>query len=281
MREGLQLGTAAAAGEERIGASTAQRLFFETNGYLVLPAALDQNDLETLRAAADAAEARWRADVSLAGWRRKNISSIASIVEYDDAFLDLLVHPRVFPIVRDVLGPDIALLYSDYYITPPRTRSHVHWHQDVGLIGPFNPLSTMYVKAFFLLSDVAENGGPTAVLPGSHKFLSDEIVPELDDPTQMPGAVRMAYPAGWVWIFNARCFHAAMPNETDVVRRALIYSYGHCWMKPWQGYEPSPALQAKAKTLTMKQLLHMREPYLEEYKQRRRPAIGGTAGRPE
>jgi ectoine hydroxylase-related dioxygenase (phytanoyl-CoA dioxygenase family) len=139
----------------------------------------------------------------------------------------------------------------------------------------------MYVKAFFLLSDVAENGGPTAVLPGSHKFLSDDIVPELEDPTQMPGAVHMAFPAGTVWIFNARCFHAAMPNDSDVARRVLIYSYGHCWMKPWQGYEPSPALQAKARTEMMKQLLHMGEPYVEEYKQRRRPAIGGTAGRPE
>jgi phytanoyl-CoA hydroxylase len=264
-----------------MSASTAQKFFFETNGYLVLPGALDQNDLRRLRAAADSAEARWRADPSRAGWRRKNISTITSIVEYDDAFLDLLVHPRVFPIVRDVLGPDIALLYSDFYMTPPHTKSHIHWHQDVGFIGPFNPLSTMYVKATFLLSDVAENGGATAVLPGSHKFLSDDIVPELEDPTQMPGAVRMAYPAGSVWIFNARCFHAAMPNESDVERRVLIYSYGHCWMKPWQGYEPSPALQAKAKTQTMKQLLHMTEPYVEEYKQRRRPAIGGTAGRPE
>jgi ectoine hydroxylase-related dioxygenase (phytanoyl-CoA dioxygenase family) len=263
------------------GANAAQRIFFETNGYLVLPGALDQDDLNVLREAAERAERKFLADPNLPGWRRKNITSLTSIVEYDDAFVDLLVHPRVFPIVRDVLGPDIALLYSDYYITPPHTRSHIHWHQDVGLIGPYNPLSTMYVKAFFLLSDVAEHGGPTAVLPGSHKFLSDDLVPELDDPTQMPGAVRMAYPAGTVWIFNARCFHAAMPNDSDVTRRVVIYSYAHCWMKPWQGYEPSPQLQSKAKTLMMKQLLHMREPYLEEYKQRRRPAIGGTAGRPE
>jgi hypothetical protein len=263
------------------GASAAQKLFFETNGYLVLPGALAPDELQRLQRAADQAEATWLADTSRAGWRRNTIRSITSIVEYDDAFVDLLVHPRVFPIVRDVLGADIALLYSDYYMTPPHTRAHIHWHQDVGLMGPFNPLSTMYVKAFFLLSDVAENGGPTAVLPGSHKFLSDDIVPELDDPTQMPGAVRMAYPAGTVWIFNARCFHAAMPNDSDLMRRVLIYSYGHCWMKPWQGYEPSAQLQAKADTLMMKQLLHMREPYLEEYKLRRRPAVGGTAGRPE
>ena len=137
----------------------------------------------------------------------------------------------------------------------------------------------MYVKAFFQLSDVSEHGGPTAVIPGSHKFLSDTEIPELDDPTQMPGAVRMAVPAGTVWLFNARGFHAAMPNDSDVARRVIIYSYGHCWMKPWQGYEPSPALQAKAKTDTMMQMFHMRDPYPEEYQRRIKPQVGGTAGK--
>jgi hypothetical protein len=41
-----------------VGASAAQKFFFETNGYLVLPGALDQNELAVLRAAADAAEAK-------------------------------------------------------------------------------------------------------------------------------------------------------------------------------------------------------------------------------
>ena len=245
------------------GATQAQRLFFETHGYLVIPGALGPDELKHLQQAADRAEQRWRADESLPGWRRQNISSLTSIVEYDEAFSDLMLHPKVFPIVRDLLGPDLALIYSDYYITPAHTRSHIHWHQDVGLIGPFNPLSTMHIKAFYMLSDVTENGGPTAVLPGSHKFLTDDIVPELDDPTQMPGAVRMAHPAGTVWIFNARCFHCAMPNDSDVTRRVLIYNYGHCWMKPWQGYEPSAQLRARAKSVIMQQLLHMRAPYLE------------------
>lgn len=263
-----------------VGASAAQKAFFEECGYLVLPNALDRGEIERLRLAADRAEERWRADSRLAGWRRKSIHSIASIVEYDDLFVDLLVHPKVFPIVRDVLGADIALLFSDYYMTPPQTSSHIHWHQDVGVIGPYNALSTMYVKAFFLLSDVADNGGPTAIIPGSHR-LTEPALPVLDDPAQMPGALRMAYPAGTVWLFNARGFHAAMPNKSDVTRRVLIYSYGHCWMKPWQGYEPSREIQAKAQTKLMQQLLHMTEPYAEEFQVRLRPEVGGTSGRPE
>jgi hypothetical protein len=39
-----------------------QRLFFEANGYLALPGALSAEELARVRAAADRAEATWRAD---------------------------------------------------------------------------------------------------------------------------------------------------------------------------------------------------------------------------
>ena len=39
-----------------------QRIFFETNGYLVFPSALTPDHLARVRAAADRAEAVWRTD---------------------------------------------------------------------------------------------------------------------------------------------------------------------------------------------------------------------------
>jgi ectoine hydroxylase-related dioxygenase (phytanoyl-CoA dioxygenase family) len=261
------------------GLSDEQRLFFEANGYLVLPEVLSAAELEVVREGADRAEAEWLADPERPGWRRESIRQLPSIIEYDDVFLDLLEHPVVLPAVRELIGDDIALLFSDYYISPPHTGSHISWHQDAGLLGVFHPLSTMYVKAFFLLSDVGEEGGATALIPGSHKFLDDVAIPEPEDPTQMPGHVRMAFPAGTVWLFHSRAFHAALHNNSDIARKVLIYTFGHCWMKPWQGYEPSPEVQAKAKTETMRQLLHMREAYPSEYQKRQKPAIGGTTGR--
>jgi ectoine hydroxylase-related dioxygenase (phytanoyl-CoA dioxygenase family) len=271
---------AVAVVREGVGALTAeQRLFFEANGYLVLPEALSAEELGVLQEAADRSEDEWSADLSRPGWRRESIRQIPNIIEYDDSLLNLLEHPVVFPAVRELLGADIALLFSDYYISPPRTESHISWHEDAGLMGVFHPLSTMYVKAFFLLSDVGPEGGATALIPGSHKFFDSVDLPEPEDPSQMPGHVRMAYPAGTVWLFHTRCFHAALPNNSDITRKVLIYTYGHCWMKPWDGYEPSPELQAKAKNDTMRQLLHMTEAYNSDYTIRRKPRIGGTTGR--
>ena len=158
------------------------------------------------------------------------------------------------------------MLFSDYFITPPRASSQVHWHRDARILGPYQPRSRMFAKAFVLLSDVTPEGGGTAVVPGTHKFDEDWEFPSVDNPTEMPGHVRMAYPAGTVWFMHGRTYHAALPNETDSPRRVLIYSYGHLWMKPWQGYEPSDRLKAKADTAVMRQLLHIGDPYRYEYK---------------
>ena len=247
------------------GLTDEQRLFAETNGYLVIPNALSVDELVALQRAADRAEETWRGDTSRPGWRRENIEQIQSIIEYGDEFVDLAAHPAIFPVVRELLGDDVTLLFSDYFITPPRTSSQIHWHRDARLLGPYHPRSRMFAKAFILLSDVSPEGGGTALIPGTHKFEEEWEFPAVDDPSDMPGHVNLAYPAGTIWFMHGRTYHAALPNSSDTTRRILIYAYGHLWMKPWQGYEPSPELQAKAMTAVERQLLHVGDPYRYEY----------------
>jgi ectoine hydroxylase-related dioxygenase (phytanoyl-CoA dioxygenase family) len=117
------------------------------------------------------------------------------------------------------------------------------------------------VKAFFLLSDVPPRSGGTAFLPGSHRLPPGAPVPRVDDPAAMPGHVRMEHPAGTAYFFHGHLYHAALNNEGDHVRRVLIYNYGHFWMKPWQGYEPSASLLARAASPVLRQLLHVGDAY--------------------
>ena len=86
-------------------------------------------------------------------------------------------------------------------------------------------------------------------------------MPEAAHYDAMPGHVRMAVPAGTAYLFNGRIFHAALPNRGTRTRRVLIFNYGHVWMKPWQGYEPSERLIVAATTPVRKQLLHAVPPY--------------------
>jgi len=240
----------------------AQRLFFEANGYLVLPGALSSSELSRVRMAADRAEAAWRAAPSRPGVRKENLQQIQAPIEYEDALFDLLEHPATFPLIREILGNDVSMIDNDYFISPPRTESHAHWHHDVGMPGVYHPRSVMMVKLFFLLDDVTEDGGCTLFLPGSHRFPMDFPLPKVQDPMDMPGHAKMAFPAGTAYFFNGRCYHAATSNRSDRPRRALIYNYGHHWMRIWPGYEPSEHLKANATTTVRRQLLGMGPAYM-------------------
>lgn len=238
-----------------------QRLFFETNGYLVIPNALSSDELKAVKEAAARAEATWRTDLTRPGWRRENIQQVQAIIEYDDIFLEPMEHPKVFPLIKELLGRDIQMIDNDYFITPAHSKTHANWHHDVGMPGVYHPRSTIMIKAFFLLTDVSEDGGCTLYLPGSHRYPTDFRLPKVDNPVEMPNHAKMAYPAGTAYFFNGRTYHAAANNDSDVDRRVLIFNYGHFWMKIWQGYEPSEKLKAKATTAVRKQLLGLGPAY--------------------
>jgi len=223
--------------------SDEQRTLFEANGFLKLPGTLDANGLAGVREAAARAEEKWRADTALPGARSATLDQLQAPIEYDDRLLALLWHPRVFPVVRALLGDDVSMIDNDFFITPPRTpKTHAGWHHDVGMRGVYHPRSLLMVKVFYLLSDVDAGSGGTALVPGSHRFPENWKFPAVEDPRQMPGAVQMTGKAGDAYLFNGRVYHCAVNNDSDRPRRVLIYNYGHFWMKIWPGYEPSQRL---------------------------------------
>jgi ectoine hydroxylase-related dioxygenase (phytanoyl-CoA dioxygenase family) len=240
-----------------------QRLFFEAQGYLVLPGVLSGDLLAQVRAAADRAEEHWRSAPDRPGLRTGDLLDIIGIVEYDPLFLDLMEHPAAFPLVRELLGDDVALIDDDYFITPPLQGALPRnpWHHDESLPGVYSPRSTIFVRVFYALEDVAPDGGTTAFVPGSHRFPAHVSLPVPADPEQMPGAVRMSVAAGTAYLFNGRLFHSGLPNHSRQTRRILSFNYGHLWMKPWPGYEPSERLRA-APTAVLKQLLHAAPAYI-------------------
>ena len=85
------------------------------------------------------------------------------------------------------------MIENDYFISPPRTGSHAHWHHDVGMPGVYHPRSVMMVKLFFLLEDVTVDGGCTLFLPGSHRFPMDFPLPKVENPADMPEHVRWPF----------------------------------------------------------------------------------------
>lgn len=242
-----------------------QQSAWDAQGFLVVENALTGNELREVQDAARTVEARWRADTSWLGQRSRVLEQVQAPIEGDSRLLELLWHPQTFPLVRAALGDDVMMIDNDLFLTPPRTpHTHTGWHHDVNLSGVYHPQSTLMVKVFFLLSDVNENSGGTAMVPGSHRFPPDHTFPSVGEPREMPGALQMRGKAGTAYLFNGRTYHCAVNNESDIERRVLIYNYGHSWMRMWPGYEPSERLKEAARTANPAvslQLLGMTHPY--------------------
>lgn len=238
-----------------------QRSFFDKEGYLVIPNALTPEELARARRATGAAEARWRADPSLPGVRRPDLEQVLGIMEYDPFLADLLEHPRVFPMVRELVGPSVMMLDHDYFITPPGAEIPFGWHFDFDMPAVDHPNSRLMVKVFYVLEDIPDDGGATLVLPRSHRIPLGAEMPNSEVPEDLPGAVKMALPAGSAYMITGRTYHSAGNNRSDVIRRLLIYTYGHKWMRMWDEYRPSETLAARAETPLRRQLLGLTDPY--------------------
>ena len=246
-----------------------QRTFFEQAGYLIVPDALTAEELTAARRAAAAAETRWRADPALPGVRRSDLEQVLGIMEYDPALADLLEHPRIFPLVRELLGPDVMMLDHDYFMTPPGAEIPHGWHFDFDMPAVDHPRSRLMVKVFYVLEDVPQDGGATLVLPGSHRTPPGAEMPNSEVPEDLPGAVKMALPAGSAYLITGRTYHSAGNNRSDRYRHLLIYTYGHKWMRMWDEYRPSAALAALARTPMRRQLLGLTDPYGPAVEERR------------
>ena len=94
----------------------------------------------------------------------------------DDAFLELLDHPAVFPVIWSELGWNIHLYHCHLDVTPPRKRPRRRpvwgWHQDGGrqnLELECDPRPRMSLKVVFWLSDVSvPDRANMLIVPGSH-----------------------------------------------------------------------------------------------------------------
>ena len=85
---------------------------------------------------------------------------------YFDWLWKLCHNPRIVGAVEDLIGPDIMVMASRFWIKEARDRKFVGWHQDMAYFGLEPPvLITMWLA----LTEVTRENGCMHFIPGSHK----------------------------------------------------------------------------------------------------------------
>lgn len=239
-----------------------QKRMFEEDGLLIVRNALDPDTVARLveagdrLCATDRTENRYRtADGQYDGFR--------NCIAMDDAFLPLLTNPKTVPLLVQLLGPNIHLITSHLIhkqpqpLDTPREKRNPGWHRDVAGtvedLGHAN-IPRLEIKCAYYLSDLRErNSGVTLFSPGSHLLKDRMTIPEgQPDPDNV---LEPSLEPGDAVFFENRTWHAGALNLSGRVTRAVMFGYGHLWLKPFDYAVQAPSLVEKVTDDIGRQLL--------------------------
>ena len=135
---------------------------------------------------------------------------------------DLIRDPRILDPVEQLIGPDILLWNTIFWIKEAGAGSYISWHQDTRYWGLS---SDNVVTAWLALSPASVEAGCMRVMPGTHKgdvlahedtYHKDNMltrgqeIQNLDEDK----SVYMPLKAGEMSIHNYRLAHASGPNKS-------------------------------------------------------------------
>lgn len=147
---------------------------------------------------------------------------------------DLVRDSRILDHVERVLGPDLLVWSSSFFIKEPRDPAFVSWHQDSTYWGLSEP---SVVTAWVAFTPSNHSNGCVRVIPGTHlrdqvehretrdanNILTrgQEVAVEVDESQ----AVEMVLEPGEMSLHHIRLFHNSEPNRSDDRRIGFAIRY--------------------------------------------------------
>jgi non-haem Fe2+, alpha-ketoglutarate-dependent halogenase len=157
---------------------------------------------------------------------------------------DLLTHPRIVAVVKDLLGENVIGWGSHFFCKMPRDGKRVSWHQDASY-WPITPSKT--VTVWLAIDDADKENACMRFIPGSQHYghltwrLSEEDESNVLNQT-VPEAERFGAPvndilkAGEVSIHSDLTLHSSEANASDRRRCGLTLRYCTADVRAYQGW---------------------------------------------
>jgi ectoine hydroxylase-related dioxygenase (phytanoyl-CoA dioxygenase family) len=164
---------------------------------------------------------------------------------------EIVRHPRVLDAVESIVGPDILVWGTSFFIKEPRNESFVSWHQDLTYWG-LEPADI--VTAWIALSESKSENGAMRVIPGTHTM---DVVPHKDtfaannllsrgqeisvavDETK---AVALELEPGEMSLHHVRLIHGSEANPSSKRRIGLAVRYIPTYVRQTAGMIDSATL---------------------------------------
>jgi phytanoyl-CoA hydroxylase len=161
--------------------------------------------------------------------RLNNVRKIGQFTDYDERLKCIAFHPKLQPILEQILGAKAELYQSMALIKPPRGREKP-WHQDHAYFDL--TLDTKVVGVWIALDDATIENGCMRVVPGWHHgathphFLRRDWQ-LCDDQSKAFKTQALAVPLkpGGCLLFDSFLPHGTPSNFTNAHRKALQYHY--------------------------------------------------------
>jgi ectoine hydroxylase-related dioxygenase (phytanoyl-CoA dioxygenase family) len=210
------------------------------NGYCIVQSVISTEEVKNLKEAAQDAIAKEAAYHGTTNYRDYGV--IQACPMYGGAFLTLLENKTFVEPFNDVMGEG-CILYV--YITSSMPPGSPNFSTRIHVDRP--RVFVDYCECFaglVLLDDFTEENGGTFYLPASHNQ-----VEQPDEKYFYANAKRLVAPAGSVFYFNLRLWHAGGCNSTDKWRHAVALGMVRPYLK--QRYD-LPKMMAHYKVDTSK-----------------------------
>ena len=157
-----------------------------------------------------------------AEYRRVDQDYYPNVIEFDEAFAEILDNPILLAGLDEIIGPDVQMYANEILVSKP-TGTAMSWHRDKMSIGRHCP--NMFLKVCIYLDDVPIDGGSTGVVPESHldSYKGEELYPYKIDYLAKPGSLLA---------FSANTMHRAGLHALGRPERAAIFFvFIPWWMK--------------------------------------------------
>ena len=211
--------------------SPAQVARYERDGFLSPLAALTPEDAAAARANLEAFEQSVGGPLTAEATDARYRSRTHVLLAWVHA---LTRHPAILDAVEGLIGPDILVYTSTWFIKEPESGAIAAWHQDATYFG-LRPY--VHVTAWLALTEATAENGCMEFLPGSHRGgqrphragavagsvnrAGQAVVGEVDDATAAHAPLR----AGEFSLHHTLCLHRSQPNQSAGRRIGLAISY--------------------------------------------------------